>query len=166
MPSSFPYHNHITLISSIPSSIPSRDPIQTPSNNPSRLTSAVPSVEPSKDISTVPSYVPSDIPSRAPNVVKILETYPQVLHIQFLRVSLLVVLDLYRHMYQVVIYPDLQVLFHEVSLIGNIVNFHYLYQAQVHRGIQVKNLTTFYQGFLVQFLKLRLLKILRLCHHM
>ena len=142
MPSGFPPQNHRALPSSVPRSSIPRDPSQAPINKTSMLPSTVPSVDLSKYIIPVPSYVPSDSPSRAPSVVKILATYPQVLHMQLLQLSLLIILDLCHNIYQVEIHTELQVLYQTVYHIRIIVQYNHLYQYQVHQGIQAKHLKT------------------------
>ena len=68
-------------------------------------------------------------------------------------------------MYQAGINPDLQVLCQGVSIIIIIVHYHHLYQARVHREIQVKYLATIHQGCRMQLLQLSLLKILEIYQH-
>ena len=108
------------------SPITSSSPLKYPSQSPIKITSwlpyAVSLVDPSKDISNVPQYVSSEIPSKAPSVVKILATYPQGCHMQFLQLRLMITLFLYVHMYQVVIHQELKVLFQSVSHIIIIVH--------------------------------------------
>ena len=69
-------------------------------------------------------------------------------------------------MYQVRSHTELQVLCQAVSYLIIIVNCHHIYQDQVHQGIQVNHLATIPQGFPLQLLKLSLLNILTLYHHM
>ena len=61
-------------------------------------------------------------------VLLIPRNIPQVCHLQFFHLILLIILSLYRHMYEVGIHPDLQVLCQTVSYLIIIVHLHHMYQ--------------------------------------
>ena len=79
--------------------------------------------------------------------LKHLAKLPQGCHLQFLQLSLLVILALYHHMYQVWIHPELQVLWQSLSHIRSLVKYLNMYQAQVHLILQVKLLAMNLQTF-------------------
>ena len=79
--------------------------------------------------------------------LKHLAKIPQGCHLQFLQLSLLKILALYHHMYQVWIHPELQVLWQSLSHIRSLVKYLRMYPAQVHLILQFKLLAMNLQTF-------------------